>query len=71
LFRSAGAMREDTWGWKKRRGGGARWARTVGIVAPTYVVAQPQLPIDVVAPALDGRVILQREAGEGHRPLQD
>ena len=46
--------------------GGARGARTERIVAPACGVALPKLPIEVPAPALDGRVVLRREATEDH-----
>ena len=47
-------------GKHERRGGGACWARTVGVVTPVVHVTQPQLPTIVVPPALDGRVVLRR-----------
>ena len=40
---------------------------TEGIVAPIRGVAQPKLPSAVVAPALEGRVVLRRESTEDHR----
>jgi len=46
--------------------GGARWVRTVGTVAPMQVVTYPELSSAVPAPALDGRVVLRKEATEDH-----
>ena len=44
------------------------WVITVGIVAPVVApvqsVTEPEPPIRIVAPALDGRVVLRREASE-------
>jgi len=50
---------EETYGKVERRSDGARRARTVGIGAPVQGVALPKLPFAVVAPALDGRVVLR------------
>ena len=58
--------REDTWGGRESRSGGARWARTVGEVAPVRGVALPKKPLAVGTPALDGRVILRRGATKDH-----
>jgi hypothetical protein len=44
--------------------GGSGWASTVGIVAPVVPITHPQLTIVVAAPALEGRVVLRREASE-------
>jgi hypothetical protein len=66
LHAESRSKREDTWGRQEKRGGGARWARTVGIVAPVFRVAQRKPPSGVVAPALEGRVVLRREATEDH-----
>jgi len=38
---------------------GGRGAGTVGIIAAVACVAQPELPKPVIAPALDGRVVLR------------
>ena len=54
-----------------RLSGGALLARTVGSVASVCVLSEPQLSIDVHAPALDGLVVLQREATEVHPPLTE
>ena len=51
--------------------GGCWWAQTIGIAAPVGGVALPKPPIAAVAPALDGRVILRREATENHYPVED
>jgi len=40
------------------------WAITVGTVAPVGSVAVTELPIPIPAPALDGRIVLQRGVSE-------
>jgi len=55
----------------RHESGGARWARTVGIVALVSFDAYPKLPSVVVAPALEGRVVLRQETTEDHRPVKD
>ena len=64
----AGAKSQDTRGHGRheRLSGGACWAKTVGTVATIGGVAQPKLPFRVVAPALDGRVVLRHLATQDH-----
>ena len=64
-------MSENTQDRHERRSGGDRWARTVGVVAPVCGVALPQQPMVILAPALDGRVVLRREATEDHCMVKD
>ena len=53
-------------GWIKPGGLQVLKAWTVGLVAAVGGVAQPILPIDSPAPALDGRVVLRRKSTQEH-----
>ena len=53
-------------GKHKRRSGGARWAKTIWLVAPGCGSEESKLSLIVPAPALEGGVVLHREAIEDH-----